>query len=149
MPAEDDASKPVDDTPQYEDDPTKLSSGFIKARDQGADGAISYNYIEIGLVTLKISLTFRYKDFKLEKHDDARLNGIVTKEQTRGGKHWITSEIIGRMVKAMLQDGIQNGTLSWDVLIMKTVSLQLHSITGARADDVRRSRLYEGVECLR
>lgn len=52
------------------------------------------------------------------------------------------------MTKAMLHDGIQNGTLSWDVLIMKTVSLLLQTITGCRGDDIRRSHLYQGSETL-
>lgn len=52
------------------------------------------------------------------------------------------------MIKAMLRDGLQNGTLSWDALIMKAVSLLLQTISGARADDIRRSYQYEGNERL-
>ncbi|KAM0440829.1 hypothetical protein ACHAPT_000130 [Fusarium lateritium] len=127
-------------------------------RGEGSDGAIAYKYYEDSVIWIRKWCVFRYRDFKLDAHDLSRIEytfkdlhreGVLTKEGSRSDKHWITSDMIGMMLKAMLQDGIQNGTLSWDVLIMKAVSLLLQCVVGSRAGDIRRSALYEGVECLR
>lgn len=46
-----------------------------------------------------------------------------------------------------MQDGLLNGTLNWDVLLMKVLSLALQAALGALAGHVRSSRLYTGMEC--
>ncbi|RTE70581.1 hypothetical protein BHE90_015012 [Fusarium euwallaceae] len=126
-------------------------------RGQGPNGAIAYDYYENGLAWIRKWCVFQYKGFKLDQHDSSRiketlqqlwLEGILTKEVIRE-KHWITSDMIDMMLRAMLQDGIQNGTLSWDVLIMKALSLLLQCVVGARAGEIRRSHQYQGLECLR
>lgn len=61
---------------------------------------------------------------------------------------WITTDAIGSMVKSMLQDGLRNWTLSWDVLIMKTLSLLLQCILSTKTVDLRESYDYEEYECL-
>ncbi|RSL88221.1 hypothetical protein CDV31_016100 [Fusarium ambrosium] len=126
-------------------------------RGQGPNGAIAYDYYENGLAWIRKWCVFQYKGFKLDQHDSSRiketlqqlwLEGILTKEVIRE-KHWITSDMIDMMLRAMLQDGIQNGTLSWGVLIMKALSLLLQCVVGARAGEIRRSHQYQGLECLR
>ncbi|RGP63341.1 c2h2 and c2hc zinc finger [Fusarium longipes] len=124
---------------------------------QSDDGSVSFTYVKTGLSIIKKNLAFQYKEFKLDEYDEAHLkntlenlvqDGVLTKEPTRDDKHWVTGDIIGKMIKAMLEDGVNNGTMSWNALIMKTVSLLLQSITGGRSGDIRQSHLYQDSECL-
>jgi hypothetical protein len=57
--------------------------------------------------------------------------------------------MIDIMLRAILQDGIQNGTLSWDVLIIKALSLLLQCVTGARAGKIHQSHQYQDLKYLR
>ncbi|KAJ4131000.1 hypothetical protein NW768_006540 [Fusarium equiseti] len=115
-----------------------------------SDGVPTLNTVEVGLSIIKKEMSFLYKEFKLDSHDDARLNatldqlvrvGRLNGESPLSEKAWVTSDIIGRMVKAMLKDGINKGTISWDILIMKALSLLMQSINAARAGELRRSNL--------
>lgn len=83
--------------------------------------------------------------------------GAALRKLTREGKlttnpyrekQWVASDIIHAMIKALFEDAIVNGTLSWDLVVMKSLSLLLKCVTGARAGEIHRSRLCEGIECL-
>ncbi|UZP33384.1 hypothetical protein NXS19_001200 [Fusarium pseudograminearum] len=45
---------------------------------QGENGSISLEYFQVSLSTIKKNLTFRYKGFNVDKHDDARLSKSLT-----------------------------------------------------------------------
>ncbi|KAI1867821.1 uncharacterized protein JN550_006962 [Neoarthrinium moseri] len=118
---------------------------------QGENGAISYGYLDMGLFYIKKWCEFQFPDFKVTAHDERRFtatlarlerDGVLTKERVQEAQ-WITSETVHLLSRSMLHDAIQNGTLSWDAIIMKTMSLILQAAVSGRAGDVRRSFRYD------
>jgi len=52
------------------------------------------------------------------------------------------------MNTALIRQAVDNGTWSWDHLMLKVLSLKLLSCLSAKSGDVVRSGLYQGVEYL-
>jgi hypothetical protein len=69
-------------------------------------------------------------------------NNILTKDPFRE-KQWLGIRLIERCVTALLKDALENGTLSWDVVICRAASLILVSCL-SRAGDVALSAHYTG-----
>lgn len=94
---------------------------------------------------------FQYSDFRLTAHDSSRVMaavdklyhaGLLTKEPARE-HHWVGVAIVRRLTKALLQDALNDGTVSWDVVISKVLSLVLVASLTARSGDVLASRLND------
>lgn len=95
----------------------------------------------VGLSLVQKNLKFRYKDLIINQHEAIRIEfTFVDLLEEEYSLDILATATIGLLVKslaslikAMLQDGMRKGTLLWDVLIMKALSLLLQSMTGARA----------------
>lgn len=74
--------------------------------------------------------------------------GKLTRKRVRGEPHWVTSDIIHRIITASLRDSIENGILSWDYILFHALLLCMQSALCARIGDITRSVLYAGNECL-
>ncbi|KAH6990657.1 hypothetical protein BKA56DRAFT_213306 [Ilyonectria sp. MPI-CAGE-AT-0026] len=128
---------------------------LMERQDEGV--AATYQHLRAGLDHIMEWTVANFHDFQLTEHAKAPLelamdalvfDKILSTDLVGPPKQWITTDAIGSIVKAMLQDGLQNGTLSWDVLIMKTLSLLLQCILSAKTGDLRESYDYEEYECL-
>ncbi|KAK4032396.1 hypothetical protein C8A01DRAFT_41158 [Parachaetomium inaequale] len=117
--------------------------------------------------TLKQNLTDTPNDYQLERFIDgivrhigrrtatgtastiAQLinDGLATNAQIREPL-WITSDLIRRMNTAIIKDAMEEGTMSWDCIILSVVILSLQSALSARAGEIGRSRDYKGEEYL-
>lgn len=109
-----------------------------------------------GLCALIASLVFEYENFRLSPRERSRLvtlidklfkDGKLTKETAREAQ-WIGAQLIKRMMAAFIQEALSEGTRSWDVTASKVLSMVLLAACAARAGDIVRSRLYEGLVCL-
>jgi hypothetical protein len=112
---------------------------------------LSYGWFHHGLRNTIQSCKFQYADFKLTSKDRLMLeslassllkNSILTKDPFRE-KQWLGIRLVERCVTALLKDALENGTLSWDVVICRAASLILVSSLG-RSGDVTVSSGYAG-----
>jgi len=126
-------------------------------RGYGENGVPGYAYIRGGLKHLIVCLQFRFAKFSLIKHERLRIasvvnelldSGKITKNSTHE-KHWITAQLIDKLTRSVFEQALTKGTLSWDVVISKCLSLVLQSAIAGRAGEVMRSQDYEEVICLR
>lgn len=130
--------------------------GIVGSVEGRTNGIPSYTYIRGMLEDVVDECYFNYKDFKLERHhrqridaifDDLLQKGLVTKEPFLE-RLWVGTFAICRLVKALMQDALTNGTRSWDVLLCRVLSLTLASALVARAGDATRSVAYSGKQCI-
>ncbi len=101
---------------------------------------------------------FKYRDFILSPHEAKRLaSALRSLEQgdnpkvSRGRKHerrWIMSDVVHRLIRALLLDALNNGAICWDAVIMKALGILTQAVLCTRAVDIRRSKYYSGNECL-
>lgn len=93
-----------------------------------------------------MTLIFDYPFFKLSPHDSLRIKTLVdgfvkegklTKEPSRE-LHWVGVSLVKRMVDALFDDAVENGTRSWDVTILRVLSLVLTSALQCRSGDIHK-----------
>ena len=106
---------------------------------------------------LKIKLTWKYSKFILSPQEHARIRSmfkemlkknLLTNNPVRE-KQWIGIVLVKRIVTSYIHDAIRQGSLSWDVVVYKILSIILMSTLGVRAGDAVRSSYYFGNEFLR
>jgi hypothetical protein len=51
----------------------------------------------------------------------------------RDNHNWVPTQDVKILIEALLRDALRNGTLSWDTLVMKSLSLLLQMVLAARA----------------
>jgi hypothetical protein len=75
----------------------------------------------------KWSSSFLYTDTILESHVK---DGVLTKKMIWENHSWVLTQDVKILIEALLRNGLENGTLSWDALVMKPLSLLLQISTG-------------------
>lgn len=75
-------------------------------------------------------------------------DGVLTKERKFHERRWVTSDIVLRLAKSMLKNAAEKGTRSWDVVIMRTLSIVLQAATASRSSDIRLDPVYDTKCCL-
>ena len=97
------------------------------------------------------ALIFYYNDFILSRQVITRLsstindlfyNGLLTKDPAIE-KHSIGAVIVRRLSAGMFTDALKNGTINWDVVLAKALSIMITAATGARTGDLTVARLDE------
>jgi len=73
--------------------------------------------------------------------------GLLTNEPLREAS-WVGITLVKKIVTAILEDAVVNGTCSWDVTISKLLSIVLLGTMGARAGDIGLSIGYTGMQVL-
>jgi hypothetical protein len=80
----------------------------------------------------------------LSKHETIRLaatidqlfeEGRLSKDPLRQ-KHHIGAFLVRKLALGLLTDALTNGTINWDVVLAKTLSIALTAALGARTGDV-------------
>ncbi|MCJ1435728.1 hypothetical protein MMC27_005103 [Xylographa pallens] len=113
--------------------------------------------IRRGVSVLCSALIFEFPKFSLSKHDcsrvDALIDGLADDGQLRRGRHreqyqWIGVSLVEKMSRSWLQAALDNGCLSWDIVIHKALTLVLQSALLCRAGEIAKSKLYT-VEFMR
>lgn len=120
-------------------------------------GQLSFSLVKSALRCVLDRLCYDHKAFHIDRHDILHLSnavnsmlhdGILTKDSWRT-KHWVTAAVIKRLATALFEDILEPGTLSWDKVITKAVSIVLLSALVCRAGDISVSQYYEDYACLR
>jgi hypothetical protein len=127
-------------------------------RGRGVDAVVPLrSCIKKGIENLFSGLTFEYPKFNLTKHEctklDALIDGLAVEGKLLRGKRrkkneWIGVALVEKMSRCWLQAALDDGCLSWDIVIHKAMSVVLQSALGCRAGEISRSRHYT-VESMR
>lgn len=99
----------------------------------------------------------RKEGYEITPHDGSRVKYFITQAEkdvgvTRGrwNKHvWLGFAILSHLVRNFLQHSLDNGALTFDIVIAKCLSMVLISSLGARVGDVARSPGYNGSEYMK
>jgi hypothetical protein len=103
-----------------------------------------YKWLQQGLGHLVNALVFYFKEFTLSKHETIRLaatidqlfqEGRLSKDPLRH-KHHIGAFLVHRLAFGLLTVALTNGTINWDVVLAKTLSIVLTAALGSRTGDV-------------
>lgn len=122
-----------------------------------ADGVMAFSTLKSAVSTLNHSFTFHFEGWTLSGHATKRIDAMLTGHLKAGRatvdpareKQWISAMLIRQMVMALFNDAFTNGTRSWDVTILKCLSLVFQAATCARAGDINQSSGYEAAVHLR
>lgn len=98
--------------------------------------------------TIEASI-FHYQDFKTTAHDRKRLDSLIQTMVLDGRltndlkreRRWVGTRMVARMVQALYQDALFNGTKSWDITLVQVQSLLLHTALACRVGDISSSPL--------
>lgn len=113
--------------------------------------SLSYSWFYQGVRYAINACQFEFDKFKLTAQDGKRLENlasrllkanVITKDPFRQ-KQWLGCRIVQRCVSAILKDALENGTLSWDVVLCRAATLVLICALG-RGGDVVVSSHYAG-----
>ncbi len=113
--------------------------------------------IKKGLLSLFSALTFKYPKFNLSKHEcsriDALIDGLSAEGKLLRGRRrkkfeWIGVSIVEKMSRCWLQAALDDGCLSWDIIIHKALTVVLQSALACRGGEISRSKGYT-VEYMR
>ncbi|KAK9361349.1 hypothetical protein V1504DRAFT_475196 [Lipomyces starkeyi] len=106
----------------------------------------SYRWLQQGLGHLVNSLVFYFKDFTLSKHETVRIaatinqlfeEGKLSKDPLRQ-RHHIGALLVRKLALGLLTDALTNGTINWDVVLAKTLSIVLTAALGTRTGDITK-----------
>ncbi|OBT86748.1 hypothetical protein VE02_06282 [Pseudogymnoascus sp. 03VT05] len=109
----------------------------------------AFTWLRGGLRRLIVILTFQFVDFKVMRHDSLRIkvmfqtllnDGRITKEPSRVVQ-WIGVILVRRLITAILEDAIDNGSTNWDKTLQKALSLLLISALSCRSGDIMTSTM--------
>ncbi|KAK5995417.1 hypothetical protein PT974_03822 [Cladobotryum mycophilum] len=111
---------------------------------RGDGGIPSRASVRTALYHINQWATSRFRDFSLCERDLSRIDRLIWLMVNQGRIHndpireplWIGSDYIFLMVKALYKDALQNGTLNWDITIMKALCILLTSALGTRPGDI-------------
>ena len=99
---------------------------------------------------------FQYPAFRLSSTEKLRIRSLFGQLRKNGDVtlhrkfdvHWLGICVVRQMIRGLLTDALDNGTLNWDVTLFTAFSIIFISATGARAGDVALSIGYD-VQYLR
>jgi hypothetical protein len=118
--------------------------------------AASFGMATVGLKWLIDGLKFEYSTFTLTSNERLRIANVMeslvrdkylTKDPKRQSQ-WLGAFLACKLSTALFLDALTEGTLSWDVVLSKALSIILTSALMTRAGDITRSRFYFAFECM-
>ena len=107
--------------------------------------------MKTGLVSLFAALVFEYPKFNLSKHECARIDtvlddlsaeGKLLRGRRREKFQWIGVNMVEKMCRSWLQIALDEGCLSWDIVIHKALVVTLQCALGCRAGEIALSKGY-------
>jgi hypothetical protein len=113
--------------------------------------------IKKGILSMFAALIFEYPKFNLSKHECARIDAVIDDlsdegKLLRGRKReqfqWIGVNIVEKMCRCWLRAALDEGCLSWDIIIHKALTVVLQSALGCRGGEIALSKGYT-VEYMR
>ena len=118
--------------------------------------ALSLSTITTALAILSQYGRFKYPDFQLTAFHRARIAQIlydaVSNNRLFRGKWrprtWIGVVTLSRLTRSFLRHATEHGTVNWDAVVAKMLSVTLVSALGARSGDVVLTRGYKGSQYL-
>ncbi|KAK4560928.1 hypothetical protein LTR86_004883 [Recurvomyces mirabilis] len=103
-------------------------------------------------------LNFRHKDLHQHytSHESKRISVNLDQLASRGKlirgrwrkKQWIGFKTIHKLSSTWIQRAIDEGTRSWDIVMLRLLGVLLQASCSSRSGDIARSHYYEGLECL-
>ncbi|KAK9234527.1 hypothetical protein V1525DRAFT_412862 [Lipomyces kononenkoae] len=111
----------------------------------------SYKWLQGGLGHLVNSLVFYFEDFTLSKHERLRLSatinqlfeeGRLSKDPLRQ-KHHIGALLVRKLALGLFTDALTNGTINWDLVLAKTLSIVLTASLATRTGDITKGQFDE------
>ena len=124
-----------------------LTNIIDKVDPRSKHGVPSHRWMREGIKTLNQALVFEHSDFHLSAHDSLRIDaltdgfveqGRLTKEPARE-RHWLGVASVKRMIDAVLEDAVRNGSRNWDVTIHMILSILMTSALQCRSGDIAKS----------
>jgi hypothetical protein len=112
--------------------------------------APQFKTIRAGFQKLESALTFKYPEFKLSRHECARLDAVFDalakdKKLLRGRwreRQWLGVTILEKMARSWMQFGLESGCNSWDIHLQKLFSVVMLSSLGCRSGELALSGFY-------
>ena len=107
--------------------------------------------IKKGILSLISALTFEYAKFNLSKHECSRIDALIdslsdegklVRSRRREKLQWLGISIVEKMLRCWFQAALDDGCLSWDVIIHKALTVVLQSALGCRGGEIAMSRGY-------
>ena len=111
----------------------------------------SYKWLQHSLRHLVNALVFYFKEFTASKHETIRLKatidqlfqeGRLSKDPLRN-KYHIRAFLVRKLAFSLLTVALANGTINWDVVLAKTLSIVLTAALASRTGDVTVAPLDE------
>ncbi|KFY87827.1 hypothetical protein V498_07012 [Pseudogymnoascus sp. VKM F-4517 (FW-2822)] len=112
---------------------------------------LSLHTIDSGISALLSVLEFFFKEFGLTGHEKAKIDAVkhklvedgkLTTEPTRDTQ-WVGVFLLRKIVVAMMEDALKNGTLSWDATLSRITSIVLMAAMSTRCGTVGKDWLDE------
>jgi hypothetical protein len=113
--------------------------------------------IRKGILALFSALTFEHPKFNLSKHECSRIDALIDglsdegkllRGRVREKFEWVGVSIVEKMTRSWLQAALDDGCLSWDIIIHKALTVVLQSALACRGGEIARSKGYT-VEYMR
>ncbi|KAH6539690.1 hypothetical protein HBI07_114560 [Parastagonospora nodorum] len=128
-----------------------FSSIVSRVKPNNPIGVPSYTWMKSGIRLTVEVCKFHHKTFILDGHDIVRLGSLVDKLCQEGKltrepafeREWAGAVVVRKLVNGLIADARVNGTLAWDVTLLKCLSITLLAALGARSGDLTRNRLDE------
>ncbi|KFY43691.1 hypothetical protein V494_01849 [Pseudogymnoascus sp. VKM F-4513 (FW-928)] len=109
----------------------------------------SLSWIRSGFRRILLGSLFQYANFTLSLHERSRIkslfhqllkDGLITRMPIRDIQ-WIGAFLVRRMVTALLQEAVEDGTTNWDKVIQKALSIVLVAALSCRTGDITKETL--------
>lgn len=103
-----------------------------------------------GIRTCISAFIFDYPKFNFSRHDCARIDntvesltkeGMITQGRRREKYEWVGASMIEKMSRSWFQAALDDGCLSWDIVIHKALTVVLQSALACRSGDIAKSQL--------
>lgn len=111
---------------------------------KGASKVLHYDTMNHAILHLDKHLTFKFEDHKITPHGEARLkatlddllrNGLLTRELDRS-REPAGAVVARRLIGALYEDAIRNGTVAWDMVFAQIAAILLISCLHCRSGDI-------------
>ena len=111
----------------------------------------SYSWLQQGLGHLVKACVFYFPTFSLSRHPTERIattivhlfqEGRITKDP-KFERHWLGAFLVRRLVTCLVEDGLKNGAINWDVTMAKVMSIVLVASLASRVGDITVAPLDE------
>lgn len=79
--------------------------------------------------------------------DNKEKEGLLTRGRWRK-RQWLGFNMVLKMCTAYVTSAIEDGCVSWDIVVHRWLSIVLMCSLGSRSGDIARSSRYQGLECL-